>query len=65
MQTKTLHFVRKYDTKGAVRYVEVDETGADLTGTGRDTLTTLYIRKASLDVGAIPEKLLITMEEEK
>ena len=56
-------FVIERETKGAVRYMEVDEKGE-----ARDNMHplavvgTLYVRKAALD-GQIPSTLQVTIEQ--
>lgn len=52
--------VLEKETKGAVRYNEVDGSGAQMKG-DHAILANIYIRKAALD-GEAPKKLTVTLE---
>lgn len=53
-----LHFVVEKETKGAVRYKEVDEAGADAFA---PAVGTLYVRKSAMSGGTIPQKLSVAI----
>lgn len=54
----TLNFIVEKETKGAVRFKEVDETGADAFA---PSIGTLYVRKSAMRGGRIPPKLTLTV----
>ena len=54
----TLNFVVEKETKGAVRFKEVDDTGADAFA---PAVGTLYVRKSAMPGGKIPQKLTVTI----
>ena len=65
MDKITVKFTREYETKGAVRYNEIDKDG-------RTTLKpndpyarigTLYIRKQAFNGSAIPDNITVTIEK--
>lgn len=51
-----LNFVVEKETKGAVRYKEVDDHGADAFA---PVVATLYVRKSAMPGGKIPPKLRV------
>ena len=53
-----LKFVFEKETKGAVRYQEVDDDGAPAFA---PQVGTLYVRKSALPGGKIPETLTVTI----
>jgi hypothetical protein len=55
---KTLHFIVEKETKGAVRYKEVDEKGEDAFA---PVIGTLYVRKAAMPGKVLPS-LTITLK---
>lgn len=55
----TLNFRIERETKGAVRYYEVDENGNALDQT-QYVVGSLYIRKTALK-GAVPQELTVTI----
>jgi hypothetical protein len=55
-----LRFVVEKETKGAVRYREVDIEGADAFA---PVVATLYVRKSAMHNGKIPPTLLVTISE--
>ena len=55
----TLYFVVEKETKGAVRYKEVDEAGKDAFA---PVVGTLYVRKSAMP-GRVPAKLTVTIKE--
>ena len=57
---KQINMVFDYETKGAVRYTEVDAAG-DMVDRYAGVVGTLYIRKSALS-GDIPKKLTVTIE---
>lgn len=61
---RTITFTLERETKGAVRYAELDASGRVIdTRTNMDAAVvgTLYIRKAALD-GQIPVRIKVTIE---
>lgn len=59
-----VHFTLERETKGAVRYQELDALGKPIdTRTNMDAaiIGTLYIRKAALN-GQIPVRIKVTIE---
>lgn len=53
--------VLEKETKGAVRYNEVDGSGTPVKG-DKAILQNIYIRKTALEGTAIPAKLTVTLE---
>lgn len=58
---KTIKMVLERETKGAVRYMEVDASGNQLE-LQDSTIGTLYIRKTALGV-SIPNPIFITITD--
>lgn len=58
---KVLKFHLERETKGAVRYAEIDEHTAAQRDMADSTIGTLYIRKSALN-GTIPQGLTVTVE---
>jgi hypothetical protein len=56
---KTIHFKFEKETKGAVRYKEVNEDGSEIFGEG--VIGSLYVRKSALP-GKVLDKLTITIK---
>lgn len=57
----TVHFAFEKETKGAVRFKEVDgATGADAFA---PVVGTFYMRKSGIPGGKIPQKLTVTVVE--
>lgn len=57
----TLFFIVEKETKGAVRYKEVDGAGNDAFS---PAVGTLYVRKSAMSAGKIPQKLTVTISAE-
>lgn len=55
----TLRFVVEKETKGAVRYKEVDLEGNDAFA---PAVGTLYVRKSSMPGGKIPQELSVAIQ---
>ncbi|WP_454627735.1 hypothetical protein [Bradyrhizobium cenepequi] len=53
-----LHFIVEKETKGAVRFKEVDDAGNDAFA---PVVGTLYVRKSGMPGGKIPGKLTVTI----
>ena len=53
-----LRFIVEKETKGAVRYKEVDIDGADAFA---PAVGTLYVRKSAMPSGKIPQELSVTI----
>ena len=58
-ETITVQFVVEKETKGAWRYKEVDETGADAGAWAK--IGTLYVRKTAFEKGKHTAKLSVTI----
>lgn len=56
----TIKFHKERETKGAVRYQEIDQNGIAL-GMQESVVGTLYIRKNKI-VGNIPERIELTIK---
>ena len=57
-----INYALEMTTPGAVRYMEVDSSGAQLKGDADGAKApTIYIRKSALD-GEIPQRLTVTLE---
>lgn len=54
----TLHFTVEKETKGAVRYAEVDATGKPAFS---PQIGTLYVRKSAMTEGRIPPAITVTV----
>ena len=60
---KLLSFILKNETKGALRYEEVNkETGAISRIEGTYAVGTIYIRKSALPAGKLPQALTVELE---
>ena len=58
----TINYAVEKTTPGAVRYIEVDSSGAQLKGDADGAKApTIYFRKAALG-GEIPQRLTVTVE---
>jgi hypothetical protein len=55
-----INFIVEKETKGAVRYKEVDIEGTDAFA---PVVATLYVRKSAMPGGVIPPKLKVTISE--
>jgi hypothetical protein len=53
-----LKFIVEKETKGAVRYKEVDDAGADAFA---PIVGTLYLRKSGMPGGKIPQNVSVTI----
>lgn len=60
---KTLTFALVKETKGAVRYYEVDADGNPVQMADAH-VGTLYLRKSSLPAGRIPRAITVTINED-
>lgn len=58
----TLHFKAEKETKGAVRYAEVDANGAPAFA---PQIGTLYVRKSAMTAGAVPQMLTVVVTASK
>jgi len=54
-------FALEKETKGAIRYQEVDAQNVPVKAEGGAKIGTLYVRKSALN-GEIPQKLKVTLE---
>ena len=54
----TLRFIVEKETKGAVRYKEVNEDGTDAFS---PVVATLYVRKSAMPGGKIPPTLMVAI----
>ena len=55
----TISFIKEKETKGAVRYQEVDDKGSPLEMTNGAKVGVLYFRKTAFADGNYPEKVII------
>jgi hypothetical protein len=60
MTTLIAKFQFERETKGAVRFQEIDDTGKVLDMTAA-AIGTLYLRKSSLD-GQVPQSITVSIE---
>lgn len=58
-----VNMVLERDTKGAVRYQEVDEKGGNKDIAQGARIGTLYIRKSAFDGKPIPKAIEVTINE--
>ena len=57
----TVNYALEKTTPGAVRYMQVDDTGKQLKGDADGALApTIYLRKQAL--GEVPQRLKVTLE---
>lgn len=61
--TLTAKFVIDRETKGAIRYAEIDEDGI-VKDFDAVVIGTLYIRKKALGADVVPQALTVTVETE-
>ncbi len=59
--TKLVNFAFERETKGAVRYQEVDENGAERMALGTHVIGTLYLRKSAFNGGQAPKVLQVSL----
>lgn len=57
---KELEFKFERETKGAVRYFEVDDEGRKIDNIQDAVIGTIYIRKSALD-GKVPDKIKLLL----
>jgi|TARA_R100000093_G_C1936557_1_gene70553 hypothetical protein len=62
METKIISFGLERETKGAVRYYELDSAGNAISIKDGADIGTLYIRKSALN-GSVPMLLEVTIQE--
>lgn len=59
--TKLVRFILERETKGALRYQEVDEHGHAIDGADVYTVGTLYLRKHAFPA-PFPQAIVVTVE---
>lgn len=62
MKQVTKTFIFERETKGAVRYAEVDERGNIIADYNEYMIGILYIRKSALNGDGIPSSLTVTIK---
>jgi len=62
MEKMTVRFTMERETKGAIRYQEVDKKGNKKAIADGATIGTLYLRKDSLN-GNVPNNLVVSINE--
>ena len=57
-----LDFVLERETKGALRYQQVDNNGKPVTTNNGAEVGTLYVRKTAFNGSGFPKNLKVTLE---